>query len=164
MADFFCYIKVDPFVFDFYFSKYNSSTILINKKDPLYHLVINKLEHNPSIPPKLEDKYVLGIKLPYLDNTNAHFQGKKNIQYTNYITAKSQQFISAQLKNLIKEVFHTYVYSYCIACKMKRGCQKKAIESFISVNKIQMNNINYEMLKKSWDRSSHKKKLTNKIY
>ncbi|MGM0530935.1 MAG: hypothetical protein ACQER7_06245 [Bacteroidota bacterium] len=80
-------------------------------------------------------------------------------EHRGYLDEAWQYYLSKDLYKQFKGIFHASVLSFCIAKDFSLGCQKEAIYNFIDLYNLTLDDINFEMLKKSWDRSEEKKKM-----
>lgn len=150
-------LKVHPTLYDFYVSVYSTDTIHLSANSIFYEKVIATLEVNPAQYECLKVKSfkVLNIVLPATTD-----RGSQKIKIFNKdICDRHQELISRELYYLFKDIFHNYVMAYCRAKNCVPGCQKLAILDFCESYRIKEDKINYDMLKKSWDRSEQKKTL-----
>lgn len=150
-------LKVHPALFDFYFCVYKTDTICLSANTTFYQKIISSLEVAPSRYEryKMKDFKILRIQLP----AGTDFGNKRIYTKNKGISDRNQELISRELYYLFKDIFHNYVLGYCRGRKNDNGCQKMAILDFCSTYNIQEEALNYEMLKKSWDRSPQKKEL-----
>ena len=83
-----------------------------------------------------------------------------NSMYRTYITEQGMNDIAKELRKRFKDAFHTFVMGALVGNpKLK---QKDAFILFIDKFNLSENEITFEMLKKSWDRSDHKKSVFSK--
>lgn len=158
-------IKIHPAVQDFFVAKFGSYHVKLKAGD----LLSNKINHILQVSPKNYRFHFRNID--YNSELVIELPGKFNIadkwihtQNRHYIDDRRRYLIYREFQKWMKEIFHNFVAGYCIAHNFKPGVQKEAILSFIETYKIQMNDINYEMLKKSWDRSEEKKRSLEFVY
>lgn len=83
-----------------------------------------------------------------------------NPKYRKYLSKEGQCVVSSELRARFKHTFHTFMYASLLA--NPEMLQKQAIILFIEQYKITLDHVNFEMLKKSWDRSDEKKHLATK--
>lgn len=150
-------IKVHPVVREYIVSTTGSDVIEPIPNSNFYHRVKTILQLNP----KEYKKYPLESQSTITILVSKFSLGKENRIYgehRNYLDDRRQYFLSKELYDGFKSIFHNYVLAY-----MRGGGKqyKQAIEDFCDVYSLSLNNINYEMLKKSWDRSEQKKLLIN---
>lgn len=149
-------IKVHPVVREFIVSTTGSDVIEPIPVSNFCHRVKTILQ----LTPKDYKKYPLkraGTITILVSNFRI---GDKRIQELsrNHLDDRRQYHLSKELYDGFKSIFHNYVLAY-----MRGGGkqQKMAIEDFCTVYNISLDKINYEMLKKSWDRSEQKKVIKN---
>jgi hypothetical protein len=146
-------VSVTPILKEFYISTYGSDTIPVTQKDIISVKIKYLLEIPPvNYKPKREFSETLKIQL-------LNFRiGKKHISKdsSNYLSVQAQRILFDELNRGFKDIFHNYVLAYVRGNNYKDGSQKKGILDFCDTYKLSMNKINYEMLKKSWDRSKQK--------
>lgn len=150
-------IKIHPAVQDFFVAKFGSYHIKLKQSDVLSIRIKNMLQLNPKNYRfhyrNIDYNSELVLELP----ANFKITDKWiDTQYRNYLDDRRRYMIAREFQQWMKDIFHNYVAGYCVAHNFKPGVQKEAILSFLVTYKIQMNDINYEMLKKSWDRSNEK--------
>lgn len=150
-------LKVHPALFAFYFCVYKTDTICLTANTTFYQKIISALEVSPSRYEKykMKDFKILKIMLP----AGTDFGNKRINTLNKGVSDRHQEIISRELYYLFKDIFHNYVLAYCRALENQPGCQKKGILDFCDSYQIEEHRINYEMLKKSWDRSPQKKML-----
>lgn len=150
-------IKVHPVVREFIVSTTGSDVIEPIANSNFYHRVKTILQLNPkdykNYPLKRASTITIIVSEFSLGKGN-HIYG----EHRNHLDDRRQYFLSKEMYDGFKSIFHNYVLAY-----MRGGGkqQKQAIEDFCIVYNLSLDNINYEMLKKSWDRSEQKKILKN---
>ncbi|MCL1942563.1 MAG: hypothetical protein FWF54_03315 [Candidatus Azobacteroides sp.] len=82
-----------------------------------------------------------------------------NTMFRSYLTDSGQNEIANHLRRIFKEKLHTFVQGAVYANPKLE--QKEAIIMFCEIYKIEFNEISYDMLRKSWDRSNAKKIIRN---
>jgi len=151
-------IVVNSALREFLVAQNNGSEIFeLEKSGLLNHKINLLLEKVPSdfrFPKSKEN--LIRIKLTYLKIGN----NKIYPQSKCYLSENSQKIIAADLYKVFKEVFHNYVLSHHRAGKKVSD----GIHDFCKCYNIPMNKLNYEMLKKSWDRSKEKKLIKNRTF
>ena len=147
------YIKVHPIVQEFIESRYGSNVIEIGRQDALFERIKFLLQLQPKNykKPIENGNGIINLLIP---NFNVGVWKVNNL-YRNHLDNRHQRMISNEIKDIFKKIFHNYVLAYARAGKQ----QKKGIYDFCETYKLTLNNVNYEMLKKSWDRSEEKKLL-----
>jgi hypothetical protein len=150
-------VKVHPVVREFIVSTTGSHVIEPIPNSNFFFRIKTILQLNPkeykNYPLKNESTITIIV-------TNFHL-GRDNYIYgehRNHLDDRRQYFLSKELYDGFKSIFHNYVLAYLRGGGKQ---QKQAIEDFCLVYNISLENINYEMLKKSWDRSEQKKMLKN---
>lgn len=154
-------LKVHPSVYDFYRCVYKSDTIHLSSNSIFYEKIIGTLDVAPVKyrNSKVKKQKTLKLVLPAEVR-----RGNKHPKTTNKeISDRHQEMISRELYYLFKDIFHNYVLGYCTSQRGANGCQKKGILDFCFSYKIDDDTMNYEMLKKSWDRSEQKKMLLETV-
>lgn len=151
------YIRVDPIVKEFIVATRGTDVIDVNKNDALFEQVKYILQ--------LQPKNVSYKNMPNGDNVITLFlptfrAGGKLIKtwYRNHLDDQKQFLISREIKKLFKSIFHNYVLAYCRS-NINKGVkenQKEAVEDFCLVYNLNWNNIKYESLIRSWNRSKEK--------
>lgn len=154
-TDVLIFLKVHPVVFEYYKSMYGL-VIDLDRNNTLSHRIAYLLtstrpkDYNVY---KLKSFKILQLRLHHFNINNTRI----NIQYRNYLDDSSQYQISKELYNRFKDIFHAHVLAYCRA----GGMQSDGIKDFCDAYRIYGDVINFDMLKKSWDRSDEKKILKN---
>ncbi len=143
---------VSPATYEFYVCTNNNSNIIeLTKADYIRNLLKNLLSEPPSdFKPIADNSNVLRFRLTRFNND------LPDIRKCNYLSLEAQKLIQRELEKLFKSIFHNYVLAYCRG----GGYTTAAINDFCEVYRIRLENINFEMLKKSWDRSEQKKLYT----
>jgi len=151
-------IKVHPIVYDFYFAQYGE--IFDIKDDSVLAMIIPhvlSLKPKEYEPVKLTNYKPLNIIIhdfrfgsaeDVVTTKRIHVEGRR------YVSDRNQYYISRFLDNVVKNIFHNYMMAYMRSNPTAQ--QKDAILDFCLVYSIEENKINYDMLKKSWDRSGQK--------
>lgn len=150
-------IKLHPVVREFIVSTTGSDVIEPIPNSNFYHRVKTILQ----LTPKDYKKYPLKRAGTITILVYKFSLGEENRIYgehRNHLDDRRQYFLSKEMYDGFKSIFHNYVLAY-----MRGGGkqQKQAIEDFCTVYNLSLDIINYEMLKKSWDRSEQKKLLKN---
>lgn len=156
-------IKIHPVVWEFYVCRYHTNTIELSPNDSFsyrikYLLQLRPMDYNRNFGHKLPlgNAKILTLLLPKefrLDTRTIC------TTYRNHLDDRRQYLISRELYNEFKKLFCEHIMAYCDGKNLKRGAQKKAIDNFCERHNIQLNEINYDMLKKTWDRSVQKRKI-----
>jgi len=152
------YIKVDRYVKEFIISTYGSDVVDIGQQDALFE----RIKYMLQLPPKeyinsLKGDNVITLFIPYYKILDRHIDKI----YRSNLDDRRQALIASEFKKLCKKVMHNFVLGYCISNVRNsfHENQKKGIQDFCLLYKINMDKILYETLKKSWDRSKEKKML-----
>lgn len=158
-TDFTINIKVSKFLKEYYQNNFQSK-IILQKNSYLSMLVRNCIEPlPPCTAPKFHNKSEsIEIVLPYIYGVN--------IEYNTYISDQNEQIIASELEKLFKIKLHNFIQGYIAAYMAhypytKHGAIKNAITDFCNINKVSFDSINFESLKKSYDRSQEKNQLNN---
>ena len=153
------HINVHPVVHEFFLSRYHSNTIELSPNDLFSERIKTILQLQPKkykkVPFKITETLILLLPNKFYIGEDNYV----NTRYRNYLDDRRQYLLSRELYKLFKEVFCKYVLAFCRGNNLKRGSQKKGIEDFCLVYDIEFNSINYDMLKKTWDRSFEKQFL-----
>lgn len=160
-------IRVHPAIKEFIVCTNGSDVIEAKSRSWLWsitkHYLTTKSKVDP-YPPILENERVYiclldasSCKLTSLtDNKDRYL----NTRYLRYVDPRGQRLIASELRSRFKNVFHTFMYASLLA--NEDMLQKQALILFLERYKISLDFINYEMLKKSWDRSDEKEMLNGK--
>lgn len=152
-------LKVHPIVYDFYYAQYGDSFEL--KADSVLSII---LPHVLSLKPRdycpqYKTQNYKPLKVVIRDmmiGSASDVVQFIHAQDRHYISDRNQYYISRFLDNIVKNIFHNYMIAYMRAAPQGTQ-QKQGIVDFCQVYRIQNSRLNYEMLKKSWDRSGEKK-------
>ena len=147
------YLKVHPYIWEFYRGFYNSEVINVTEH-PLLMLRIKSI-----LQTRAEDHYrrkwsdfrIIVLNLP------SYFRcGDKvtTIVHRNYLDDRRQYIISQELYHDFKNSFINYVLGYV----KNGGLQSEAISNFCIFYNFEMNQVKMDSLKKIWDRSELKQK------
>jgi len=152
------YIKVDPFVKQFIKRIYGSDVVDVGQQDALFERIKYILQLQPKeYKQPIKGDYVITVFIPRFRILNKRID---NFYRTN-LDDRRQKMIAGEFKKLFKKVFHNYVFGYCRSNinKSLLENQKEGIYDFCLAYEINMDEILFESLKKSWDRSDEKKML-----
>lgn len=153
-------IEVNPIIKEWIVSTYGSETIQCQQDD----FISNKLKYLlTTTPPDYKPKHVESDKRISISLINLTIKKKRLGEYKYYLSVSSEKILEREFARQFKGAFHNFVSGYIVSTSNSIGSQKEGIETFCSVYGLSMNRINYEMLKKSWDRSREKKILLCKI-
>lgn len=154
-------VKLTPILKEYIVTKYGSDTIKLKRNDPLLIKIKYLLSNNPSDyrPVSNRSNY---IKIE-VQNFQLAYRKQIEQEYHNYLSPENQQIICIEINSEFKETFHNYVLAFLRGGIINRHFhqQKEAIEDFCQTYQLKLTKINYDMLKKSWDRSYQKKKYLN---
>lgn len=158
-------IKVNPFLKEYVQYKYGSDTIKLGRSDILASRIKYLLRTTPdNYKPVVNREQYIRIELHNFQLNN-HEQKRINVRYRNYLNEDSQKKICYELTMEFRHVFHNYVLAFLRGGIINRHYfqQKDAIEDFCQTFQLRLSAINYDMLKKSWDRSRQKQIYLNTI-
>lgn len=155
-------VRVTPILKEYFHSVYQSDIIPVTQSD----LLSTKIKYLLARPPKdyipcREFEAILRIQM--LDFHIGKDSKYINKESCNYLDTQAQRIIFNELNRDFKAIFHNYVLGYVRALNYKDGSQKNGILSFCDTYRLPMNRVNYEMLKKSWDRSEQKCELKKSL-
>lgn len=166
-------IRVHPTIREFIIDTNGSDLIVPNKDDLLWKITKANLTtwHEDSGKIGNDDCTVrIALLDSHSEKTFTNYPGKYNSGYSNYIhmnplyrtyiTEQGMSCIAKELRKRFKDAFHTFVMGALVGNPKLQ--QKEAFILFIEKFNLSENEITFEMLKKSWDRSSHKKSVFNK--
>ena len=157
------YVPVPKYLKEYY-NGYSKSVISLPKKSRLLKLVSSLLEPQPAT--KLQQNYAknecVKLILPYLSHKGI------NVNYRNYVQDKGLQLIALELEAIFRNRLHAFIVGYTIAASQRHpfsvyGTQRQAIEDFCKIHNITFENVNFDSLKKSFDRSEDKFFLKNVV-
>lgn len=138
-------IRVSLILKEFILSTNNSDKLYLNKRSDISNTLFTLLKPQPEIPKPIKNRaYYIRLVLPYNET--------KDIRCYNYLDEQGQFIIFQKLNKNFKLCFHNFMLG-----KVKSGIkQSEGITDFCTTYFIKCDNLNYEMLKKSWDRSYEK--------
>ncbi len=150
-------VKVSAILKEFIVSNWGSDTVALNKDDYFTQKIKHILQRLPEtyapIHPSERDEYIrLQVKQvawSRRDTTSLFTKFPENAYLDDYL----QQQIAKELNKYFKEIFHAYVLAFCSARRFVDNSQRDAIYDFCDVYNLKMNRVNFDMLKKSWNRS-----------
>ena len=144
------YIKVHPVVQEFIVSTRGNNVIEVGRQDGLFERIKFLLELPPLDykQPTEKGNGIINLLIPFFNIGNKQI----NNLYRNHLNNRHQRMLSNEIKDIFKKIFHNYVLAYSRAGRQ----QKEGIYDFCLTYNITYNKINFEMLKKSWDRSEEK--------
>jgi len=152
------YIKVDAFVKQFIIKTYGSDVVDVGQQDALFERIKYVLQLTPKTYKKpISGDHVITVFIPRFRILNKRIDNF----YRCNLDDRRQKFIASEFKKLFKSVMHNYILGYCrsnINKNMEEN-QKEGIYDFCLTYEINMDEILFDTLKKSWDRSDEKKLL-----
>jgi hypothetical protein len=152
-------VNTPPILTEFLISRNNGSNVIkVDYNDVFARKILHLLESPPVSSCKKEEGKI-NIEISYFQVGNVRYSSENK----NYLSEENQGSIVYDWNNTFKEIFHNYVLAYCQGMKFKIPCQRKAIMSFCEHYSIPGDDINFDTLKKSWDRSSQKQKYMMKF-
>jgi len=159
-------ISVSPIIKEWIVSTYGSDTIQCQQDDFIsskikYLLTLVPKDYKPKHVEK-ENRITIQLINFAIGNNSSNLYKKIN-EYHSFLCPTVERLIEKEFARNFKSTFHNFVFGYVVSTTNAVGTQKEGIETFCSVYGITMNKINYEMLKKSWDRSTEKRVLMLKF-
>ena len=154
-SGFFVEVRVSKIVRDFFIASNGTNIVILKKHDFISYSIRNLLCLVPKNYKRLNPRIdcYLKINLVYLNRIGI------DVKYRNYLDEIGQEFINKQLYLLFRETFYSFVY----ACVLSGKEQKQAINMFMTTYNLDCTQFNFDMLKKSWDRSKTKKIWKNSL-
>jgi hypothetical protein len=139
-------IKVDPVVREWIIAKNNNLNIIKFKNGDILHQMIHEWlqkRHRKSRKILTPDQYI-NIYIPTCSS--------KNVYKSHHLSVSRQKMINDYLYQAFKSELYKHVIN-----KVEEGYQQReAILDFMDFYRLPEAIINFEMLKKSWDRSDEK--------
>jgi len=154
-------IKVHKALYEYYTNEYGTERIEIKPGDGFSLRIKWMLQLYSESTKKYPLKHTkeLILLLPNEFRLSGRKGKRVYTEHRGYLDEARQYYLSKELYDQFKNVFHASVLSFCIAKEFSLGCQKEGIYNFIDLHNLALDAINYEMLKKSWDRSREKTKM-----
>lgn len=157
-------VVVHPIIREFLIDTIGSDTITPKKGDIVWAIVKQNLETAPadysSDPLNKENTIYIEI-LDCHSSSNYSVSSSKFIHINHlfrwYLSPTGQNKINMILRRNFKTALHTFMQG-AIACNPEIQ-QKEAMNEFCNMYNLSMNKISPDMIKKSWDRSDHKRKI-----
>jgi hypothetical protein len=146
------YLKVHPYLWEFYRGYYGSEIIDV-KDNPLLSLRIKSILQTRAeshYRRKWSDFRIIVLNLPYFQVGNKRI----NVACRKHLDDHRQFLISQELYQDFKNMFLNFVLGYV----KNGGLQADAIRDFCDFYNFEMNQVKTESLKKMWDRSALKQK------
>ena len=157
-------VSVSPIIREYIIDVNNGSDIITPKRgDLLWGLTKQYLETAPMQPvAKDNDAHYIYIELLDCHSTKSYNQQAGCSIYMNTLfrwnlSETGQNKVHSVLKKNFKAIMHTFIMGQLSANPEMQ--QREAMEEFCTMFNLSMQNITPDMIKKSWDRSDHKKKL-----
>lgn len=158
-SEFTIQVKVNPILKEFYHG-YCNSRLVLEKKSLFLDIVASLLKVRPKgiLPSNYDKSESIEIVLPYLSHRGI------DIEYRNYIDDEGMEILLFELNKFFKNKLHDFVSGFIAGCSDRfpyntYGTMKKAIDKFGEMYNLPFEFINFETLKKSFDRSVEKKIL-----
>ncbi|HLP03837.1 MAG TPA: hypothetical protein VK152_00270 [Paludibacter sp.] len=159
-------VRVSPIIREFLIDTTGTDTIIPKQKDLIWTIIKQHLETAPDDyrDPIDLDNY---IYIELLD-CSAHpvFSLQRNdMLYVKtlfrwHLSQKGQNKINSILRANFKNAMHSFIMG-AISCNPSLK-QKEAMEEFCTTYNLSIQKLTPDMIKKSWDRSEHKKKIYDK--
>jgi hypothetical protein len=163
-------VKIPKPIKEFIISANGSDLIIPGPKSLLWQLVKQHLKVVPADYKPIIDRTDY-IRIEILTTHSAKILATKqrgigkgaqqnitlNTDYRTHLDARGQSAVAKQLRRTFKECFHNFVMGSIFDNPEKQ--QKIAIENFCTAYNIEFNEISYEMLVKSWNRSPQRAKI-----
>lgn len=146
------YLKVHPYLWEYYRSYYGSEIIDVR----VHPLLLNRIKSVLQTTPKCyKGRVWADFRIIVLNMPRQLFIGKKSldIKYRRFIDDRHQFLISQELYIEFKNSFINFMIGFL----KNGGLQSDGINSFCEHYDLEMNRIKYDSLKKIWDRSEAKK-------
>lgn len=158
-------ISVSPIIKEWIVATYGTDTIQCSKNDFLSRKIKYLLQLNSGkfIRRNIDPIKLVTIKLINFSIGPSNNRFTVNVDYRYTLPEEFERIIDDEFYLQFKQVFHSFVLGYCLSTNNSLGSQKEGIELFCETYTITLNKINYEMLKKSWDRSPEKRLINSKI-
>lgn len=146
------YLKVHPYLWEFYRGFYGSEIIDVKEHSLLSIRIKNILQTEPKNYPRRQwsDFRIIVLKLPYFRTGNKRI----NVACRNFLDDNHQFLISQELYRDFKNSFMNFILGYV----KNGGTQAEAIKTFCEFYHFEMNQVKTDSLKKTWDRSELKKR------
>ena len=158
-------VRVQPILKEFLIDSTGSDTITPKRGDLVWAILKQNLETAPENykePTDIENY----IYVELLDCHSTPVYSYQNCVFTHintlfrwYLSEKGQSRIRSILSKNFKSTMHAFIQG-AIAGNPELQ-QREAMEEFCNTYNLTMQKITPDMIKKSWDRSDHKKKIFN---
>lgn len=158
-------ISVSPIIKEWIVATYGTDSVQCSKNNFLSRKIkyLLQLGSGKFIPRNIHPSNRITIKLINFSIGSSNNRITINVDYRYSLPEEFDRIIEDEFYLQFKQVFHNFVLGYCLSTNNSLGSQKEAIEIFCETYSISLNRINYEMLKKSWDRSPEKALINSKI-
>lgn len=146
-------VKLKPYLQEFLKAKLKDAMITANKNNLVGVTLRPFLEVRPKdVKPEFhcDDPDWITIRLPKYDDLNVR-------NSTVYVSEENQKYFQAIMETHFKDFFYSYMddkVRYGKGANLKKGIKKRIIMQFCADFNLPFNNINYEMLQKSYYRRS----------
>lgn len=158
-------VRVHPIIREFLIDTIGSDTITPKKGDLIWAILKQNLETAPENfrePIDIDNH----IYIELLDCHSCSTYSVKssvflhiNTMFRWHLSEKGQNRINSILRANFKTTMHCFIQG-AISCNPELQ-QREAMEEFCNTYNLTMNKITPDMIKKSWDRSDHKRKLVD---
>lgn len=158
-------VRVSPILKEFLIDTTGSDTITPKKGDIVWSILKQHLETAPEPYPIHLDtqNYIYIEMLECSSNINYCNQANRfiyiNTLFRWHLSERGQNRIRSILSKNFKSTLHNFMMG-ALACNPELQ-QREAMEEFCDLHNLTMSKITPDMIKKSWDRSDHKKKIHN---
>jgi hypothetical protein len=156
-------VQVHPTIREFIIDTHGSDVVVPDK----YSLFWKTIKYNLETPPAnyhepLTRDNIIYVGLLDSSGTASLVRKRDKITYINslfrwYLSPEAQEEIAFFFRKQFKHTFHCFMQG-AVAANPKVE-QRKAMEDFCRIYNLTLNEISEDMLKKSWDRSEHKKSV-----
>lgn len=158
-------VRVNPIIREFLIDTTGSDIITPKPKDLIWAVLKQHLETAPVdyIEPIDTDNYIYVEILDCHRDKTYCFQSNRflhiNTLFRWHLSKRGQERIHSWLRRNFKNSLHSFIMG-AVACNPELQ-QKEAMEEFCNIYKLSIQKLTPDMIKKSWDRSDHKKKIYN---
>ena len=158
-------VRVNPIIREFLVDTTGSDTITPKPKDLIWSIIKQNLETIPDnyIEPIDTENYIY-VELLDCGGHTSYCNQLNKVIYINTLfrwnlSPKGQNKIHTILRANFKNSMHSFILG-AMACNPKLQ-QKEAMKQFCNTYNLSIQKLTPDMIKKSWDRSEHKKKIFN---
>lgn len=158
-------IRVNPILKEFLIDSTGSNVIRPKKGDIIWSILKQNLETAPDTyrEPIDTHNYIYVELLDCSSSLNFSNQANRfiyiNTLFRWHLSERGQNRIRSILSKNFKSTMHSFIMG-ALACNPELQ-QREAMEEFCDLHNLTMGKITPDMIKKSWDRSNHKKKIHN---